>query len=114
MSGTVTGVSVVTTDGTSGRLGLTVSSMTSVSADPPTLLVCINRRSPLVEAIRANGVFAVNVVGAHQAAVADTFAGRRARPSRTISAARSGNAPPAAPAAGRRRCAIRLPRGVYG
>jgi flavin reductase (DIM6/NTAB) family NADH-FMN oxidoreductase RutF len=76
MSAAVTGVSVVTTDGTSGRLGLTVSSMTSVSADPPMLLVCINRRSPLVEAIRANGVFAVSVLGAHQAAVADTFAGR--------------------------------------
>jgi flavin reductase (DIM6/NTAB) family NADH-FMN oxidoreductase RutF len=76
MSAAVTGVSVVTTDGTSGRLGLTVSSMTSVSADPPMLLVCINRRSPIVEAIRANGVFAVNVLGAHQAAVADTFAGR--------------------------------------
>ena len=77
MGAAVTGVSVVTTDGAGGRLGLTVSSMASVSADPPMLLVCIGRRSPIVEAIRGNGVFAVSALGAHQAAVADTFAGRR-------------------------------------
>ena len=45
MGAAVTGVSVVTTDGAGGRLGLTVSSMASVSADPPMLLVCIGRRS---------------------------------------------------------------------
>jgi flavin reductase (DIM6/NTAB) family NADH-FMN oxidoreductase RutF len=76
MAAAVTGVSVVTTDGAGGRRGLTVSAMTSVSADPPLLLVAINRRSPLVAAIRANGAFGVSVLGAHQADVADTFAGR--------------------------------------
>ena len=76
MAATVTGVSVVTTEGAGGRLGLTVSAMASVSADPPLLLVAINRRSPLVAALRANGTFGVSVLGAHQAAVADTFAGR--------------------------------------
>ena len=78
MAAAVTGVSVVTTDGAGGRRGLTVSAMVSVSADPPLLLVAINRRSPLVAAIRANGAFGVSVLGAHQAAVADTFAGRPA------------------------------------
>jgi flavin reductase len=77
MSAALTGVTVVTTDGALGRLGLTVSSMASVSASPPMLLVCIDRRSPLVRAVRTHGTFAVNVLGVHQAAVADTFAGRR-------------------------------------
>lgn len=76
MAAAVTGVNVVTTDGPGGLRGLTVSAMASVSADPPLLLVAINRRSPLVAAIRANGAFGVSVLGAHQAAVADTFAGR--------------------------------------
>jgi flavin reductase len=76
MAAAVTGVTVVTTDGPGGRLGLTVSAMASVSADPPLLLVAINRRSPLPAAIHANGSFAVNVLGVHQIAVAETFAGR--------------------------------------
>jgi flavin reductase len=76
MAAAVTGVNVVTTDGAAGRFGLTVSAMASVSADPPLLLVAVSRHSPLLPAIRANRVFAVSVLGAHQAAVADTFAGR--------------------------------------
>jgi flavin reductase (DIM6/NTAB) family NADH-FMN oxidoreductase RutF len=76
MAAAVTGVNVVTTDGAGGRVGLTVSSMASISAEPPQLLVAINRSSPLVRAIRRNGSFGVSVLGAHQSAVADTFAGR--------------------------------------
>jgi flavin reductase len=76
MAAAVTGVNVVTTDGPGGRLGLTVSAMSSVSADPPLLLVAIARRSPIVAAIRANGAFGVSVLGVHQSAIADTFAGR--------------------------------------
>jgi flavin reductase len=77
MAAAVTGVNVVTTDGAGGRLGLTVSAMASISAEPPQLLVAINRRSPLLPAILRNGVFAVSVLGEHQAAVAETFAGRQ-------------------------------------
>lgn len=76
MGAAVASVNVVTTDGAAGRFGLTVSSMASVSASPPMLLVCIDRRSPLLRAITANRAFAVNALGVRQAAVADTFAGR--------------------------------------
>lgn len=76
MRSAVTGVSIVTTDGAGGRAGLTVSSMASVSADPPMLLVCIKRGSPLVQRIRMHGAFGVSVLGAHQAPIADVFAGR--------------------------------------
>jgi flavin reductase (DIM6/NTAB) family NADH-FMN oxidoreductase RutF len=75
-------VSVVTTDGPSGRFGLTVSAMSSVSADgpAPTLLVCINHRSAAADALLANGVFCVNVLRDDQAYISDIFAGRGKTP----------------------------------
>jgi flavin reductase (DIM6/NTAB) family NADH-FMN oxidoreductase RutF len=76
MAAAITGVTVVTTDGAAGRLGRTVSAMTSVSAEPPMLLACVARRSPLVAAIRAHGAFAVSVLARHQVHVAESFAGR--------------------------------------
>jgi len=77
MANAATGVTVVATDGPAGRRAQTISAMCSVSADPPTLLVSVNRRSPLTAALAANGVFCVNVLAEHQACIADTFAGRR-------------------------------------
>lgn len=71
-----TGVSVVTTDGPFGRFGLTVSAVSSVSAEPPLVLVCINRKSPAMAAVDGNGVFAVNLLGAGHRAYAETFSGR--------------------------------------
>jgi flavin reductase (DIM6/NTAB) family NADH-FMN oxidoreductase RutF len=47
-------VAVVATAGPGGRCGRTVTSVCSVSADPPTLLVCINRRSPACQTISMN------------------------------------------------------------
>ena len=76
MGSVATGVSIVATDGPAGRFAMTVSAFSSVSADPPTILACINRRSPLADAIRRNGVFCVNVLGAGQSDIADRFAGR--------------------------------------
>jgi flavin reductase (DIM6/NTAB) family NADH-FMN oxidoreductase RutF len=79
MSRAAATVSVVTTDGPAGRAGVTVSAMTSVSADSaaPSLLVCVHRLSPAAPAILANGVFCVNVLRDSQAWLSDTFAGRR-------------------------------------
>ena len=72
----VTGVYLVTTDGAGGRFGLTVSSLTSISLQPATVMVSIRNQSPSLAAIRANGRFAVNVLGAHHQDVSDVFAGR--------------------------------------
>jgi flavin reductase len=76
MSRAVTGVTVVATAGETGRFGQTVSSMCSVSADPPLLLACINVKSPTCQAIGRHGVFSVNVLRADQRRVAEVFAGR--------------------------------------
>lgn len=71
-----TSVTLVTTGGPAGRLGVTVSAFASVSADPPMLLACINRKSPAAAAIAANGGFCANVLSAEQSDLADVFAGR--------------------------------------
>ncbi len=76
MGRVVASVTIVTTDGGAGRFGVTVSAMSSVSADPPLILACINRRSPACRAIAENRVFGVNVLSTEQQGVAQTFAGR--------------------------------------
>ena len=76
MSRAVTGVTVVTTAGSTGQFGQTVSAMSSVTADPPTILVCIKSTSVIVNAIREHGSFGVNILRSDQRKVADSFAGR--------------------------------------
>lgn len=56
-------VNIVTTDGPAGLHGLTVSSVCSISDDPSTLLVCINRANRGYGAVRDNGVLCVNILG---------------------------------------------------
>jgi flavin reductase (DIM6/NTAB) family NADH-FMN oxidoreductase RutF len=76
MSRAASGVTVVTTAGPAGRFGQTVSAMCSVTADPPTLLVCIKSTSVIVSGIREHQSFGVNLLRADQRRVADSFAGR--------------------------------------
>ena len=78
MSHAATTVNVVTTDGPAGRAGVTVSAMSSVSADSarPTLLICVHHLSPACGAIAENRVFCVNMLRDDQSHIADTFAGR--------------------------------------
>lgn len=69
-------VSVITSDGQSGRCGFTASAVCSVTDDPPTLLVCMNRGSVLNEAFKANGVLCVNTLTAAQERLSPLFAGQ--------------------------------------
>jgi len=78
MRGAATGVNVVTTDGKAGRYGLTVSAFSSVSANPPSVLVCVNRSSPARAAILENDCFCVNVLSSGQRRLAETFSGMSA------------------------------------
>jgi flavin reductase len=69
-------VHVITTDGPSGKAGLTATAVCSVSDAPPTILVCLNRNAGSTPIVRGNGVFCVNTLRASDEQVADTFAGR--------------------------------------
>jgi flavin reductase len=68
-------VTIVTTDGPGGRAGLTASAVCSVTDDPPTLLVCVNRSASALPALRANGVLCVNLLEASQQGLSNRFAG---------------------------------------
>ncbi len=80
MSRTACTVNLVTTDGQAGRAGVTVTAMSSVSADGPAprLLICLHREGRTCAKILRNGVFCVNLLREHQTGIADIFAGRGA------------------------------------
>ncbi|WP_279482470.1 flavin reductase [Aureimonas sp. SK2] len=69
-------VSIVTTDGPAGRAGFAATAVCSVTDDPPTLLVCLNRGSSAHPAVRRNGRICVNVLAGEQAGIARVFGGR--------------------------------------
>lgn len=68
-------VTVVTTIGADGRpRGLTVGAVTSVSADPPSLLISLDHRSRSLRHLVAAGRFAVNYLRGDRAEVSRRFA----------------------------------------
>jgi flavin reductase len=69
-------VHVVTTAGPGGRAGFTATAVSSVSDQPATLLVCLNRRSQVAPILAENRVLCVNTLRAGSDNVADVFAGR--------------------------------------
>jgi flavin reductase (DIM6/NTAB) family NADH-FMN oxidoreductase RutF len=69
------GVTVVTTRDEDGRpSGLTASAFTSVSLDPPLVLVCVDHAATAHPALRAHGWFAVNVLRQEQEGISRRFA----------------------------------------
>jgi flavin reductase (DIM6/NTAB) family NADH-FMN oxidoreductase RutF len=70
-----TGVTVVTArDGEGAPFGLTVNSFTSVSLDPPLVLVCIDHLAASHDALLEAGSFVINVLAREQAPLAARFA----------------------------------------
>ena len=74
MSRTAAGVTIIATDGPAGRSGATVSSFSSLSLAPPSIVVCFQRDSVTLALLRANGVFCANVLAENQADIARVFA----------------------------------------
>jgi flavin reductase len=70
------GVTVVTIPSETGPKGMTVSSFTSVSLNPPLVLVSIAKESDLHELFRNAKAYAVNFLADDQKSVSDRFAGR--------------------------------------
>lgn len=71
------GVSVITVGQGEDRTGMTATSVSSLSAEPPTLLFCVNCGSSTFPAIERYRAFGVNFLDATQKQVADRFAGRQ-------------------------------------
>lgn len=68
-------VNIVTTNGVAGRRGLTLSAGCSVSDNPATILICLQRVHSDNRMFIENGVFAFNVLHAGQQHLAEGFAG---------------------------------------
>jgi flavin reductase (DIM6/NTAB) family NADH-FMN oxidoreductase RutF len=69
------GVAIIATDHDGHRAGLAATAVCSVSADPPTILVCINAQGRAHEPIHASGRFSVNLLAREQEALARRFSG---------------------------------------
>jgi flavin reductase (DIM6/NTAB) family NADH-FMN oxidoreductase RutF len=70
------GVTVVTARGAEGPRGVTVSSFTSVSLDPPLVMISISKGSALHDTFAKAAQFAINFLADDQKSVSDRFAGR--------------------------------------
>jgi flavin reductase len=71
-----TGVTVITTRGEDEPYGMTANAFTSVSLDPPLILVCVISGTTGAEMIERNGVFAVNILAADQETLSRYFASK--------------------------------------
>jgi flavin reductase (DIM6/NTAB) family NADH-FMN oxidoreductase RutF/DNA-binding FadR family transcriptional regulator len=70
----MSGVVVITSSYDGQPYGMTVSAVSSLSLDPPMLLICLHSASTTQEAVRQSGHFAVNILGEDQGQLAERFA----------------------------------------
>src|SRR4051812_36380917 len=69
----VSSVAIVTARAGKVRNGLTATAVCSVSAEPPTMLICVNRRATAESIIAESGAFAINFLTQDQHQIARLF-----------------------------------------
>lgn len=67
-------VNIITTVGQDGRHGFTASAVCSVTDQPPTLLICMNRSSRSRSEVMIGGPICVNTLASHQKELSNLFA----------------------------------------
>ena len=72
----VGGVSIVTLGSGDDLGGLTATSVTSLSAEPPSLIVCVKQSASAMPLLKKSGLFAISILGHGHQSIADRFAGR--------------------------------------
>jgi flavin reductase (NADH)/flavin reductase/chlorophenol-4-monooxygenase component 1 len=75
LSKVASAVTVVSTDGPCGAAGFTCSAVCAVADSPPTIVVCVNRKSAANTVIKGNGVLCVNSLRADQVDLSQLFSG---------------------------------------
>lgn len=78
MRNLASGVTLITSASDDERGGMTATAVCSLTAEPPQVLVCVNRGAATHRMIAENGKFCVNVLGRNQQEVASRFAGKAA------------------------------------
>jgi flavin reductase (DIM6/NTAB) family NADH-FMN oxidoreductase RutF len=71
-----TGVTVITTKGVDHPFGMTANAFSSVSLDPPLVLICVIRGTHGAQTIERNGVFAVNILGSDHEPISRYFSAK--------------------------------------
>jgi len=82
MRGVASSVFLVTTRGPEGRAGMTATSVCSLSFDPLSVLICVNRSTAFIRALEASRRFALNILSHDDEPIAKEFgsaAGRERR-----------------------------------
>lgn len=79
-------VNIVTTQGDAGPAGFTATAVCSVSDNPPTLLVCLNRGASVHQVFKESSHLAINTLGKGQDALSNLFGGKAAMPERFANA----------------------------
>ena len=68
-------VTIVTAGREGWRFGMTATAVTSVTAAPPTLLICVNRAASIHGIVAETGHFCINILGTHHAPLVGPFGG---------------------------------------
>lgn len=76
------GVCLITTSHDAEHSGMIATAVTSVSAEPPTLLVCVNRNASMFSMIQQTGRFCVNVLSKEAVSLVDIFSSSSRRSER--------------------------------
>ncbi len=75
MASCAAGVHVITTDGAAGRYGITMTAVTPITDEPPTVMLCINRKARIIPILSENGSLCINTLADEHQDVAEHFAG---------------------------------------
>lgn len=76
MAAVPTAVTIVAAVGEEGAAGATANAVSSLSLDPPLMLVCLDRGSRTLAAVRSSGRFSVNILAAGDERLAHGFASK--------------------------------------
>jgi flavin reductase len=76
MAGLAAAVNVITSDGPAGRAGFTATAVCSVTDEPPTLLVCLNRSASVHPVVTVNAALCVNTLAHGQDGLSNLFGGK--------------------------------------
>jgi flavin reductase (DIM6/NTAB) family NADH-FMN oxidoreductase RutF len=71
-------VTVITARDADEHHGMAATAVTSVSMDPPSLLVCVNQATTMHGALHLGSVFCVNLLGVQHGPLCDAFGGKLA------------------------------------
>lgn len=88
MAGLAGAVNVVTTQGPEGPAGFTATAVCSVTDEPPTLLVCLNRNASVYPAFAVSDALVVNTLGDGHSDLSNLFGGGKSSMAERFAAAR--------------------------